>query len=523
MNPIVLLAIGLCIVLGSILWLRLHAFLALTLGAFVVSALTSEVQLQESMRSKFLGDSRRSAIQKLIVQKAADVKRQGGTIELRELRDQSRFEVMQQKESLESAAQSKAIEFSKSQSIMNRITSAIGETCAKIGLLIATACVVGRCMLTSGAAERIVRDGLMIVGEKNTPLAFSMSTFVLSIPVFFDSVFLLTIPLAKATWLKHRKNYLLYTLALITGGTITHSLVPPTPGPLFVAKELGVGIGLMIVVGITIGMFCTLFGLAFAYWVNGHMDIPVRDTPEAMEQLQKLSNRSSSELPPLWLSLAPVLLPVILISGSTIYESNLDPAQSIPGVVALFGDTNVALSIAAIIAMIMSKVYTRDGESSADQIQQAMQEAGLILLVCCGGGAFGAALQQTGVGPFIQRMTGSEPLDFALLPLAFFVTAVIRTAQGSSTVAMLTAVEIVRSLAPDLQALSYHPVYLAVGIGCGSKLIPWMNDSGFWVMCKMSGMTEKEMLKTQSPMVSLMGVVGILVTMLAAKLVPLTN
>ena len=252
------------------------------------------------------------------------------------------------------------------------------------------------------------------------------------------------------------------------------------------------------------------------------MDIPVRDTPEAMKQLQKLSSRSLSDLPPLWLSLAPILLPVVLISGATIYESNLDPTQSVPSVIALLGDTNVALSLAAVIAMFMSHVYTRQGESLADQVQQAIQEAGVILLVCCGGGAFGAALHQTGVGPFIQRLSGSEPLDFALLPLAFLVTAVIRTAQGSSTVAMLTAVEIVRSLAPDLQALSYHPVYLAVAIGCGSKLIPWMNDSGFWVICKMSGLTEKEMLKTQSPMVGLMGVVGILVTMLAAKLVPLT-
>ena len=521
-NPIVLIAIGICIVLGSILWLRLHAFLALTLGAFVVSALTSEVYLQESMRSKFLGDSTRIAIQELIVQKAADTKLQGGTFDLRKVRVQSRFEVMENKVLMESAAQSKAIAFSKNQSIMSRITTAIGETCAKIGLLIATACVVGRCMLTSGAAERIVRDGLMIVGERNAPIAFSFSTFILGIPVFFDSVFLLTIPLAKATWLKHRKNYLLHTLALISGGTITHSLVPPTPGPLFVAKELGVGIGLMIVVGIAVGMCCTLFGLAFAYWVNGRMDIPVRDTPEAMKQLQKLSSRSLSDLPPLWLSLAPILLPVVLISGATIYESNLDPTQSVPSVIALLGDTNVALSLAAVIAMFMSHVYTRQGESLADQVQQAIQEAGVILLVCCGGGAFGAALHQTGVGPFIQRLSGSEPLDFALLPLAFLVTAVIRTAQGSSTVAMLTAVEIVRSLAPDLQALSYHPVYLAVAIGCGSKLIPWMNDSGFWVICKMSGLTEKEMLKTQSPMVGLMGVVGILVTMLAAKLVPLT-
>lgn len=105
---------------------------------------------------------------------------------------------------------------------------------------------------------------------------------------------------------------------------------------------------------------------------------------------------------------------------------------SVARVVVEFGDTNVAISIAAVIAMTMSRMYARQAESLADQIQQAMQEAGVILLICCGGGAFGAALYQTGVGPFIQRLSGSEQLDFALLPIAFLVTAVIRTAQGSN-------------------------------------------------------------------------------------------
>jgi GntP family gluconate:H+ symporter len=150
-----------------------------------------------------------------------------------------------------------------------------------------------------------------------------------------------------------------------------------------------------------------------------------------------------------------------------------------------------------------------------------MQEAGTIILVCCAGGAFGATLEQSGIGPYISQLVGSGGLDFGLLPLAFLVTAIVRGAQGSSTVAMFTAVAIVRSLVPDTEVLSYHPVYLAVSIGCGSKPFPWMNDSGFWVISKMSGMTEQETLKTHTPMVTLMGFTGIAVTMLAAKLVPL--
>jgi GntP family gluconate:H+ symporter len=130
-------------------------------------------------------------------------------------------------------------------------------------------------------------------------------------------------------------------------------------------------------------------------------------------------------------------------------------------------------------------------------------------------------LQQSGIGPHISGMMGKEPLDFGLLPLAFVVTAIIRGAQGSATVAMFTGVAIVGSLVTDLDALSYHPVYLAVAIGCGSKPFPWMNDSGFWVISKMSGMTERETLKALTPMATIMGLTGIIVTMIAARVIPM--
>jgi GntP family gluconate:H+ symporter len=109
-----------------------------------------------------------------------------------------------------------------------------------------------------------------------------------------------------------------------------------------------------------------------------------------------------------------------------------------------------------------------------------------------------------------------------MLPLAFFVTALVRTSQGSATVAMITSVGILGPLAQSME-LGFHPVYLALAIGCGSKPIPWMADSGFWIVCKMSGMTEKETLKTFSPLLTLMGLVGLPILMIASKLFPLTG
>ena len=142
----------------------------------------------------------------------------------------------------------------------------------------------------------------------------------------------------------------------------------------------------------------------------------------------------------------------------------------------------------------------------------------MIVLITSMGGALGGIFQQTGIGARIQEMAGSYQI--AILPLAFFVTALMRTAQGSATVAMITSVGILGGLA-SLGDLAFHPVYLALMIGCGSKPFPWMNDSGFWVVCTMSGMTEGETLKTSSAVLSIMGFVGLVVIMILAKLFPL--
>ena len=373
MNPLLLLALGLAIVLGGILWLRLHPFLALILGAFVVGGLTAQDQLLGAMTAKYRGDLMRAAVTREVADEAQRLKQSGEPFDVKEIREKVRWGVNERVDEFNAAAEAKAREFAKDGATLKRITAALGVTCGKIGILIAMACVIGRCLLASGAAERIVRGALSLVGERGAPLAFAGSSFILGVPVFFDSLFLLAIPLVKATWLKLRKNYLLFVLALIAGGTMTHSLVPPTPGPLFVAEELGVNIGTMILVGLAVGVCSSAAGLLLAIRLDKRMDIPVRETPEAMEKLEELSKRDPRELPPLWLSLLPILLPVALISGATIFKSGLDPTESAPHLVNLLGDKNIALTLSAAMAMLLTATRLRDRKAVADQAQQAMQ------------------------------------------------------------------------------------------------------------------------------------------------------
>ena len=404
------------------------------------------------------------------------------------------------------------------ETVGERVASAFGRTCASIGILIAMAAIIGKCLLDSGAADRIVRFAMRIFGEPGAPLAVLTSGFLLGIPVFFDTVFYLMIPLGKALRLRTGCNYLLYVLTIVAGATMAHSLVPPTPGPLFVAGQLGVDLGVMILAGCAVGLFSASAGYLFAVLANRRYDLPLRETPDfSLSELAALSQRETRELPPLWLSLMPIVLPVVLIAASTVIDSfDVTLPAAAKSAVDVLGNKNIALMLAAAIALTMLVRQKRSSlKELSSSIQAALASGGVIILITAGGGAFGGALQQTSVAELIEKLPQGASL--LLIVIAFLVTAAVRTAQGSATVAMITAVGILAGLAESGQ-LGFHPVYLALAIGCGSKPIAWMNDSGFWVICKMSGMTESEGLKYVTPMTTLMGLVGLGVTIAGAMI-----
>src|SRR6185436_1625554 len=207
MSPILLIFIGLLVVLGGILVVRLHPILALLLGALLVGWLTSAELLSTYAAGKHLSENQTKAF--------------------------------------------------LDQSLGERIALAFGDACQKIGLLIALGSIIGKCLLESGAAERIVRSMVSIFGLKKAPGAYMVSSFALGIPIFFDTVFYLMIPLARAMGVRSPKSYAMCVMAIIAGGTISHSLVPPTPGPLFAAGAFNVSIGLMIIMGTIIGLICS--------------------------------------------------------------------------------------------------------------------------------------------------------------------------------------------------------------------------------------------------------------------------
>jgi GntP family gluconate:H+ symporter len=397
------------------------------------------------------------------------------------------------------------------------VAQGFGKTALDVGIVIALASILGACLAAAGGAKRIVESIQRLVGERHTPLAMLLAGFILGIPMFAETVFYLLLPLARAAWERTGRGYLLAVLAIVAGATMTHSLVPPTPGPLFVADALGVSMATMIGVGLVVGFVAALAGYAYACWADRRWPLdPLAGASQAGDAAG--GEVAGSSLPPLWAALLPIVLPIVLISAES--AARAVPQAWSPGIAALLhvvGEKNVALAIAAIASITVLIVGDRNLMRLRKTLAEAVTEAGSIILVIGAGGALGATLRQAGLASLSAGFVVGQGL--ALVAAAWVVTALIRIAQGSATVAMITAAGVMAPLVTGAEA-GVHPVYVAIAIGCGSKIGMWMNDSGFWVVSRMSGMNELQTLRTASVMVAIEGTVGLLATLALAAAWP---
>src|SRR6184192_1311358 len=407
-----------------------------------------------------------------------------------------------------------------------RLGEASGRTAGTIGIVIALAAIAGQAMLGSGAADRIVRAFIALLGEQRSATALCATGYVLSIPVFFDTVFYLLVPLARSGYARTNRHYLKYLLAIAAGAGATHTLVPPTPGPLAVAGTLGVDLGTMVLVGLVVALPAAAAGLLFAGWVDRRMPV----VPHA----SAAAPPATEPLPGLVASLLPIVLPVLLISSSTVVQSmTARPGghfalwSALAPYTAIVGNPNLAMLVAAAVAMW---VYARQRGVSraalAEMVDTSLMGAGFIILIIAASGAFGVALQATGIGPVIERaFVGNAAAGvgsgLVFLFLGFGVASLIKIAQGSSTVAMITTAAMLAAMLPANGRLPFHAVYVATAIASGSLVGTWMNDSGFWLFSKMGGVSELETFKSWTPVLASVGITSMVTTVVLALLVPL--
>jgi GntP family gluconate:H+ symporter len=412
---------------------------------------------------------------------------------------------------------------------VSRVAAAFGRTAGTIGIVIGLAAIIGAAMLESGAADRIVQAFLGLLGERRGATALGATGWVLSVAVFFDTVFYLLVPLARSMHARTGRQYLRYLLAIAAGAAATHTLVPPTPGPLAVAGALGVDLGTMILVGLVISLPAAAAGLVFAGWVDRRMPV---DQPREPSGVGIAAVPAADVAPPgLVPAVLPIVLPVVLISSNTLMTAlrGASPAAAsalagIAPVAAILGDPNLALLLAAGIALwvfVRQRGASRAAVSAL--VERSLMGAGVIILITAAGGGFGATLQAAGIGQAIQALASARGAGagLILLFLAFAVSSLIKIAQGSSTVAMITTAGMLGAMLAGAPALPFHPVYLATATAGGSLVGTWMNDSGFWVFSRMGGVTEVETLKSWTPLSAVVGCTAMVTTVVLALLVPL--
>jgi len=380
--------------------------------------------------------------------------------------------------------------------IIASISKGFGSTMAGIGLVIGLGVMMGRILEISGAAERIAYSLVKWLGEKREDWALAVTGYIVSIPVFVDSAFVMLHPLAKALAARGGRPIITLGIALAIGATATHHLVPPTPGPLAAAGIFGVDVGQMVLLGMVLGIPCLLPVIFYARWLGRRL--PAATTPRAPVDLIAagegfLREAARKPLPGLAVSLMPIVVPILLIMLKTLTDlyvkrsggaAELAAHPVIQGI-GFFGTPMIALAVALLLAVYLL-VPRMPRPEVLERMEEGLASAGIILLVTGAGGALGGVLRDSGTADLVARKIAAWPMPPVLLP--FFVATFVRFVQGSGTVAIITAASIT---APILTAIpGVNLLFAAQAAAMGSMFFSYFNDSMFWVVCRLMGVRD---------------------------------
>ncbi len=412
------------------------------------------------------------------------------------------------------------------------VTEGFGKMAGDISIVIGMATLIGMSMMKSGAADKVVRRFLAAFGEKRAAFAVLVSTYFLSIPIFFDTMFMLMAPLAMALTLRTKGNFTLYVLAICIAGVTTHSMTVPHPGPNAMVANLNLDLGLSLYAGILVGAVAVLLSWPLIRRLAAGIPVPLRETPHTpISSLADALDKPESELPGFFASIVPIILPIALISLASFWTFALKSAalgtpwaafanaewfRQANYTVEFIGNKNIALIIGTFLALwLMVRQKNIGGRKLSELMGPPLETAGVIILITSAGGAFGYMLRGAGVGEAIRAATAGTGIN--LLFLGWLVAVILRVAQGSATVAMLTTSAMLEPLLGDLTC---NRMYLFLAIGFGAFACSWMNDSGFWVVSRLSGFTERETLRTWTVSLTIVSVIGLLLTLVLAAVLP---
>jgi GntP family gluconate:H+ symporter len=377
--------------------------------------------------------------------------------------------------------------------VVKSITEGFGGTVSSIGIVIVAGTIIGIFLEKSGGAFTMAESVLKVTGKKNVPLAMSIIGYIVSIPVFCDSGFVIINPLNKALTKRANLSLAATAIALSLGLYATHTMVPPTPGPVAAAGALGADLGLTILMGLIVSVPAIIVGWLFA--VKFAAKVQIDPEPELTE---KEIEQKMREAPSSFKAFLPIILPIILILLKSVSDFPTKPfgEGALKEFIGFIGHPVTALIMGVLIAFTLPKKLVKDMLSMSGWIGEAVTQSGVIILITAAGGAFGKVLQNSGIANVIGQSLAAANLG---MWLPFIIAAAIKTAQGSSTVAIITTASLLAPLMDSLGFVSPLAKALAVvAIGAGSMVVSHANDSYFWVVTQFSKMDVKTGYKLQT-------------------------
>lgn len=376
--------------------------------------------------------------------------------------------------------------------IVQSINDGFGITLGKIGVVIILGVIIGAFLEHSGGAFKLAEKVLKLIGAKRVHEAMGIVGFVVSIPVFADSGFIILNPLNKSLSKKAGLSIVGTAVALMLGLMITHVLVPPTPGPIAAAGILDADVGLVMLVGLVVGILSLIPAIIYCKKIaSKHYIDP---NPDITEEFIRDKMKTA---PSAFRSFLPILIPIILIVGKSLVDFNYgqtDPEAGWVQLVSFVGSPVIALIIGMFLAFTLPRKWDKEILSTTGWVGKSLGDASNIILITGAGGIFGTILQNSGIAAILADTLASANLG---IWLPFLLCAAIKTAQGSSTVALITTASIV---APLLQTMGIETdldkALIVSAIGAGAMVVSHANDSGFWILTQFSGIDIKTGYKT---------------------------
>lgn len=387
------------------------------------------------------------------------------------------------------------------------LSDGFGSTMGSIGIMVALGILLGKVLADAGATEQIARLFLNSIGARFSILAICITGYIVCIPVFLTAAFIVFMPLLRDLSKKGNIPLIGLVTSLTIAGLATHCIVIPTPGPLAVMGNLNLPVGSFLFWALIVAIPPALAGLISAKIFSRQAFMQINTV--GLDDGEYDANRSK---PSGSLSLFVLLLPILLILIGGLMAEFLPKDNSFTSLFSFIGDKNIAMLIGVAIAGLLLKKYF--SKSFETLVASGGADAGLLILIVGAGGAFGSVINGSGISDHIVKLLSSW--NMPLLVTAFLLTAILRAAQGSATVAAVTVSSI---MAPMLASSSENPVMIGLAICCGSICMSFPNDSGFWVISRYSGLTVPQNLRMLTLMSTITGIVGFLTVLLINSLI----